>query len=169
MTPCGDRDLGQHWLRLWLVAWQHQAITWTNVDLLLVRFNDILFRAISEQVSQVIYHCHWLEKYSSTISLKPPRPQSYNMHMYLIGSSLVLTIVVLYLSLYTQIIVVNCHESKLKYHLGMISMIYFTAQLSQSYICIKVWSYAMLLVGLAHKWSMLWLSIHLPLGDLKKK
>ena len=27
MTPCGDKDQ-EHWL----VAWQHQAITWTNVD-----------------------------------------------------------------------------------------------------------------------------------------
>ena len=33
MTQYGDRDLGQRWLRYWLVAWQHQAITWTNVDL----------------------------------------------------------------------------------------------------------------------------------------
>ena len=32
VTPCGDRDLGLHWLRLWLVAWRYQAITWTNVD-----------------------------------------------------------------------------------------------------------------------------------------
>ena len=23
---------GQHWFRLWLVAWRQQAITWTNVD-----------------------------------------------------------------------------------------------------------------------------------------
>ena len=23
-------ELGQYWLRLWLDAWQHQAITWTN-------------------------------------------------------------------------------------------------------------------------------------------
>ena len=29
----GDIDLSQHWLSIWLVAWQHQAITWTNVDL----------------------------------------------------------------------------------------------------------------------------------------
>ena len=28
----GNIHLGQHWLRLWLVAWWHQAITWTNVD-----------------------------------------------------------------------------------------------------------------------------------------
>ena len=32
VTPYGDVDLGQHWLRYWLVAWRHQAITWTNVD-----------------------------------------------------------------------------------------------------------------------------------------
>ena len=29
VTPYGGIDLGQHWLRLWLVAWQHQAIAWT--------------------------------------------------------------------------------------------------------------------------------------------
>ena len=39
MMPYGDRDLGQHWLRQWLVAWRHQAITWTNVDLSSVRFS----------------------------------------------------------------------------------------------------------------------------------
>ena len=32
VTPYGDRDLGHHWLRWWLVAWQQQAITWINVD-----------------------------------------------------------------------------------------------------------------------------------------
>ena len=37
ITSCGlvklydDIDLRQHWLRQWLVAWWHQAITWTNV------------------------------------------------------------------------------------------------------------------------------------------
>ena len=33
VTPFGDIDLGQNWFKLWLVAWRHQAITWTNVDL----------------------------------------------------------------------------------------------------------------------------------------
>ena len=33
VTPYGDIDLGQHWLRQWLVAWGYQAITRTNVDL----------------------------------------------------------------------------------------------------------------------------------------
>ena len=32
VTPYGDMDLGQHWLKLWLVAWRRQAISWTNVD-----------------------------------------------------------------------------------------------------------------------------------------
>ena len=32
VTPYGDIDLGQHWLRQRLVAWRHQTITWTNVD-----------------------------------------------------------------------------------------------------------------------------------------
>ena len=32
-TAYGDLDLSQHRLRKWLVAWWHQAITWTKVDL----------------------------------------------------------------------------------------------------------------------------------------
>ena len=47
MTPYGDMDLGQHWLRLWLVAWRHQAITWTSVDLSSVMFCGIHPRALS--------------------------------------------------------------------------------------------------------------------------
>ena len=34
VMPYGEINLGQHRLRLWLVAWQHQAIIWTNVDFL---------------------------------------------------------------------------------------------------------------------------------------
>ena len=33
VMPYGDKDLGNHWLRYWLVAWWLQAITRTNVDL----------------------------------------------------------------------------------------------------------------------------------------
>ena len=32
VTPYSDIDLDQHSLRLWLFAWQHQAIIWTNVN-----------------------------------------------------------------------------------------------------------------------------------------
>ena len=52
MTPYGDSDLGQHWLRQWLVAWRHQAITWTNVDLSSVRLSDIHLRASSQEIPQ---------------------------------------------------------------------------------------------------------------------
>ena len=50
VTPYGDRDLGQHWLRWWLVAWPHQAITWTIVDLSSVRV--IHLRASSQEIPQ---------------------------------------------------------------------------------------------------------------------
>ena len=44
-------ELSEHWLRLGLVACQHQAITWTNVDLS-VRSIDIHLRAISQKIHQ---------------------------------------------------------------------------------------------------------------------
>ena len=52
MTPYGGRDLGQHWFRQWLVAWWHQAITWTDVDLSSVRPTDIHLRASSQEIHQ---------------------------------------------------------------------------------------------------------------------
>ena len=46
-----DIDLGhQHWFRQWLVAWEQQAITWTDVDFSKVRCCDIHLRAISQTV-----------------------------------------------------------------------------------------------------------------------
>ena len=39
-------DLGKHWLRLWLVAWWHQALTWTSDDLSSVQFTGIHLWAI---------------------------------------------------------------------------------------------------------------------------
>ena len=52
MTPYGDINLGQHRLRQWLVAWRHQAITWTNVDLSSVRSSGIHLRAILQEIPQ---------------------------------------------------------------------------------------------------------------------
>ena len=51
-TPYGDRDLGLHWLMQWLVAWRHQAITWTNVDWSSVKSSDIHIRVISQEMPQ---------------------------------------------------------------------------------------------------------------------
>ena len=42
VRPYGDLGLGQHRLREWLVAWWHQAITWTNTD----QYSDIDLRGI---------------------------------------------------------------------------------------------------------------------------
>ena len=33
VMPYGDIKLGQHWYRWWLVAWWHQAITWTKTTI----------------------------------------------------------------------------------------------------------------------------------------
>ena len=40
VTPYGYITC-QHWLKWWLVAWQHQAITWSNVNLSSERSRDI--------------------------------------------------------------------------------------------------------------------------------
>ena len=52
VMPYGYRDLGQHWLRWWLVAWWHQAITWTNVDWSSLKSSDTHNRAISQEMPQ---------------------------------------------------------------------------------------------------------------------
>ena len=48
VMPYSDINLGQHRLQKWLVAWWHQAITWTNVDLSSARFSDDHLRAVSD-------------------------------------------------------------------------------------------------------------------------
>ena len=48
-----SRDLGQHWLRQWLVAWRHQAITWINVDWSSVTSSGIHIWAISQEMPQL--------------------------------------------------------------------------------------------------------------------
>ena len=53
VTPYGDSDLGKHWLRQWLVAWRHQAITWTHVDLSSEGFCGILQRTVSQELLKV--------------------------------------------------------------------------------------------------------------------
>ena len=45
VTPYGDRDLGQHWVK-------NDWITWTNVDWSSVNSRDIHIRAISQEMLQ---------------------------------------------------------------------------------------------------------------------
>ena len=66
VPPYGDIALGQHWLRLWLVAWGHGAITWANVDLSLNSrgFCSFHLGAISQKVLKI-----FIRKTASNISL----------------------------------------------------------------------------------------------------
>ena len=52
VTSYCDSNLGQHWLRQWLVTWRHQAITWTDVDLSSERSSNIHLRARSQKIPQ---------------------------------------------------------------------------------------------------------------------
>ena len=56
VMPNGDIELGQHWLRYWLVASRHQAITWTKVDLSSNGFCGIQIRANSQEVLMNLIH-----------------------------------------------------------------------------------------------------------------
>ena len=49
----GDMDLGQGCLRQWLVAWRHQAITWSSVDLSLVALCGNHLRPISQEMLKI--------------------------------------------------------------------------------------------------------------------
>ena len=46
VMPYGTGNAGQYWFRSWLVAWRHQAITWTNVDLASTGSSGIYSRVI---------------------------------------------------------------------------------------------------------------------------
>ena len=44
--------LGQYWLKLWLGAWWHQGITWTNVDLLSLRSSIHLWIILQDMIKK---------------------------------------------------------------------------------------------------------------------
>ena len=48
-----EMELGQHWLRYWLGAWWHQAITWTSVDFAIERFNQLLWHSSLSKFTSV--------------------------------------------------------------------------------------------------------------------
>ena len=50
--PNDKTEVGQHWLRQWLVAWQHQAIACINVDLSSVKSSNNRLRLISQNITQ---------------------------------------------------------------------------------------------------------------------
>ena len=56
VMPYGYKDLGQHCLWQWFVAWRHHAITLNNVDFSSVRFCGIPLRVISHKVPELIFN-----------------------------------------------------------------------------------------------------------------
>ena len=75
VTPYSDIDLGHNWLRQWLAAWQHQAITWTNVDSLLVRMFSFHLKAITQQVHNLLYNAMNFKNYTFKIMATSPKGQ----------------------------------------------------------------------------------------------
>ena len=67
--PYGVMEHGQHWFRQWLVAWWHQAITWTNVDWSSVRSGGIHQRAIFQEIHKIWYE---FENYDLRLHLHLP-------------------------------------------------------------------------------------------------
>ena len=70
----GNTDLGQHWLRLGLVAWWHQAITWTNIHLTSVRSFGIQLRAILQEMLKmyILNHVNTYLNINSRLQLHFP-------------------------------------------------------------------------------------------------
>ena len=56
VTPYASIDLGQLWLRLWLVVSLHQALTWINVAFSSIAFRDIHLRTSSHEVLMNFIH-----------------------------------------------------------------------------------------------------------------
>ena len=62
VTLYGGINPDQYWLRKWLVASWHQAITWTNTDFALVRFCWTDLTAITQRVHKVLLCYNEFEK-----------------------------------------------------------------------------------------------------------
>ena len=101
VTPYGDRELGLHWFRWLLVAWRHQATTWTTVDLSSVRSGDIYLMAISQNIPQpsinefslkfahVNFHSNLYWWYSYMINIHMNRKTSFlSLYLYIISDNI---------------------------------------------------------------------------------
>ena len=75
----GDIDLGQHWLRKWLIAWWYQAITWINVEFLLGRIYGIQLGAISQWVSKLLFCICEFQNCTFKITTTTPSGQWVNV------------------------------------------------------------------------------------------
>ena len=69
MWPSDTMDLGQYWLRKWLVARRHQAITWTKVEFSLLKgpFQDSDSFITYYQTWYDIQHSHMMTSSNGNI------------------------------------------------------------------------------------------------------
>ena len=74
---CDNTNLGQYWLRYYLDAWWHQAITRNKVDSSLVRFCSIHLRAILQWTLKPLFTIMRLNSFSK-ISVTSPIGQLVN-------------------------------------------------------------------------------------------
>ena len=72
VPPYCDMDLDQHQLRLGLVAWRHQTITWSYVGLSTLMSYGNYIRLISQGIPSVIFCVKSLEYYTFKITDIPP-------------------------------------------------------------------------------------------------
>ena len=81
VTPYGDIDLGQHWLRQWLVAWQHQAITRSNDDFSLRSLDCFIhLRAISQCVPNLLFCIYIMSLKIILLKLLPHLPRANDLN-----------------------------------------------------------------------------------------
>ena len=74
VMPYSYINMGQHWLRQWLIIWQHQAITWTSVDWSSVRSCGIHLMAISQEILRIFILDMSLKIIMSVLQLHLPGP-----------------------------------------------------------------------------------------------
>ena len=73
--PYGIGTSCQHWFRSWLVAWWHQVITCTNIDISSVEFCGIHLTKILQKVPKIRIHGMSLNNYTSEITAISPMGQ----------------------------------------------------------------------------------------------
>ena len=82
VMPYGDINLGQHWPRQCLVAWWHQAITWTN------GYCGACMRPISQEILMISIHFQSEMSVKITLlTLLPHLPGANELILWLPSSS----------------------------------------------------------------------------------
>ena len=119
VTPYGDLEMGQHCLRKWLVAWRHQAITWTNVDLCLVRSKDISVRTILQNIPQLSIIKISLQITYMNFSFKYPRGQWFNLTLHYLNRKLSQESYFLLYQFYLLVLKYACEIFTLHSYLGI--------------------------------------------------